>query len=225
MRKYRLRKYLAGLEKLCRNCRNRDKLLERLGALKQQAGRTTSCVDLTIPSGQAFIIGSFKYKFNSATYRKMLLRDGMYLLRTNLTETDPDIIWQRYILLTQVEAAFKSLKSDLAVHPVHHQLEHRVEAHIFVAVMGYCLMVTLRQKLRGCADGLTAQDVLDKLGSIMMIDVRIPTADGRMLEMRRYSQPEVEHRIILDKLKMDLPKQPPPKIYSHQVNDRLCGGN
>ena len=124
----------------------------------------------------------------------MLLRDGMYLLRTNLTETNPNIIWQRYILLTQIEAAFKSLKSDLAMRPMRHQLEHRVEAHIFVAVMGYCLMVTLRHKLLGCADGLTAQDVLDKLGSIMMIDVRIPTTDGRMLEMRRHSQPEVEHR-------------------------------
>ena len=86
-------------------------------------------------------------------------------------------------------------------------------------------MVTLRHKLRGCADGLTAQDVLDKLGSIMMIDVCIPTTDGRILEMRRYSQPEIEHRIILDKLRMDLPKQPPPKIYSCQLNDRLCGGN
>ena len=223
MRKYRLRKYLADLKKLRNNCRNRDKLIERLGALKQQAGRSSSCVDLTIP--QTFTVGSFEYKLNRAAYRKMLLRDGMYLLRTNLTETDPDIIWQRYILLTQVEAAFRSLKSDLAVRPMRHQLEHRVEAHIFVAVMGYCLMVTLRQKLRGCADGLTAQDVLDKLGSIMMIDVRIPTADGRMLEMRRYSQPEPEHHIILDKLRMVLPKQPPPKIYSRQLTDRFCGGN
>lgn len=226
MRKYRLRKYLAGLAKLCKNCRNRDKLLERLGALKQQAGRTTSCVDLTIPPQDCPVTpASFNYHLNRDTYRKMLLRDGMYLLRTNLTETDPNVIWQRYILLTQVEATFKSLKSDLAVRPVHHQLEHRVEAHIFVAVMGYCLMVTLRHKLRGCADGLTAQDVLDKLGSIMMIDVRIPTTDGRMLEMRRYSQPEPEHQIILDKLKMALPKQPPPKIYSRQINDGLCGGN
>ena len=225
MRNYRLRKYLAGLEKLRKNGRNRDKLIERLGALKQQAGRASGCVDLTIPQAQTFAAGSFDYKFNRAAYRKMLLRDGMYLLRTNLTETDPDVIWQRYILLTQVEAAFRSLKSDLAVRPVRHQLEHRVEAHISVAVMGYCLMVTLRQKLRRCADGLTAQDVLDKLGSIMMIDVHIPTADGRMLQMRRYSQPEPEHQIILDKLRMDLPKQPPPKIYSSQLNDRFCGGN
>ena len=226
MRKYRLRRYLAGLAKLRKNCRDRDKLLERLGALKQQAGRTSGCVDLILPpQGGKVTPNNFNYQLNRNAYRKMLLRDGMYLLRTNLTETDPNIIWQRYILLTQVEAAFKSLKSDLAVRPMRHQLEHRVEAHIFVAVMGYCLMVTLRHKLRDCADGLTAQDVLDKLGSIMMIDVRIPTTDGRILEMRRYSQPEVEHKIILDKLKMDLPKQPPPKIYSRQPNNRFCGEN
>jgi len=226
MRKYKLRNYLAGLARLRKNCRDRDKLLERLGALKQEAGKSAGCVDLIIPpEGGKVTADNFNYHFNRDMYRKMLLRDGMYLLRTNLTETNPAVLWQRYILLTQVEAAFKSLKSDLAVRPMRHQLERRVEAHIFVAVMGYCLMVTLRHKLRGCADGLTAQDVLDKLGSIMMIDVRIPTTDGRMLEMRRYSQPEPEHQIILDKLKMDLPKQPPPKIYGRQLNDSICGGN
>jgi len=155
----------------------------------------------------------------------MILRDGMYLLRTNLTEMNPDVIWNRYVLLTQVEAAFKSLKSDLAVRPVYHQLEHRVEAHIFVAFLAYCLMITLRQKLRYHASGLTAGDALDKLSSIMMIDVRIPTTDGRILEIRRYSQPELEQRIILDKLNVKLPKQPPPKVYSHQLNSQLCGGN
>jgi hypothetical protein len=155
----------------------------------------------------------------------MILRDGMYLLRTNLTETKPDVIWERYVLLTQVEAAFKSLKSDLAVRLVYHQLEHRVEAHIFVAFLAYCLMTTLRQKLRCHAPGLTSREVLDKLSVIMMIDVRIPTTDGRMLEMRRHSQPELEQRIILDKLKVKLPKQPPPKVYSHQLNGQLCGGN
>jgi transposase len=226
IRKYKLRRYLTGLAKLRKNCRNRDKLIERLGALKQQAGRTTGCVDLILPpQGSRVTPTTFNYYLNKAAYRKMLLRDGMYLLRTNLTDTEADVIWQRYILLTQVEAAFKSLKSDMAVRPMRHQLEHRVEAHIFVAFMAYCLMATLRHKLRGCADGLTAQDVLDKLGSIMMIDVGIPTTDGRMLEMRRYSQPEAEHQIILDKLKMDLPKQPPPKIYGRQLNDRFCGEN
>ena len=226
MRKHKLRKYLQGLEKLRKNCRSRDRLLERLGALKQQAGKSAKCVDLTIPpQGGRVTPDNFAYTFNKDTYKKTILRDGVYLLRTTLTEADPDVIWQRYVLLTRVEAAFKSLKSDLAVRPVYHQLEHRVEAHIFVAFLAYCLAVTLRQKLRFHAPGLTATEVFDKLGTIMMIDVRIPTADGRMLEMRRYSQPEIEHRIILDKLKMNLPKQPPPKVYSHQLNSKVCGGN
>lgn len=226
IRKYKLRKYLLGLARLRKNCRNRDKLLERLGALKQQAGKSVKCVDLIIPpQGSRVTPENFSYSLNRDTYKKMILRDGMYLLRTNLTETNPDVIWQRYVLLTQVEAAFKSLKSDLAVRPVYHQLEHRVEAHIFVAFLSYCLMITLRQKLRYHASGLTARDVLDKLSTIIMIDVRIPTTDGRMLEMRRHSQPEVEHRIILDMLNVKLPKQPPPKVYSHQLNSKVCGGN
>jgi transposase len=227
IRKYKLRKYLQGLARLRKNCRNRDKLLERLGALKQQAGKSVKCVDLIIPAqGSRVTPENFSYSLNRDTYKKMILRDGMYLLRTNLTETNPDVIWQRYVLLTHVEAAFKSLKSDLAVRPVYHQLEHRVEAHIFVAFLSYCLMITLRQKLRYHASGLTARDVLDKLSTIIMIDVRIPTTNGRMLEMRRHSQPEVEHRIILDKLNVKLPKQPPPKVYSHQLNSsNVCGGN
>ncbi len=226
IRKYKLRKYLQGLARLRRNCRNRDKLLERLGALKQQAGKSVKCVDLIIPAqGSRVTPENFSYSLNRDTYKKMILRDGMYLLRTNLTETKPDVIWQRYVLLTHVETAFKSLKSDLAVRPVYHQLEHRVEAHIFVAFLSYCLMITLRQKLRYHASGLTARDVLDKLSTIIMIDVRIPTTDGRMLEMRRHSQPEVEHRIILDRLNVKLPKQPPPKVYSHQLNSKVCGGN
>lgn len=226
IRKHKLRKYLQGLARLRKNCRNRDKLLERLGALKQQAGKSVKCVDLIIPAqGSRVTPENFSYSLNRDTYKKMILRDGMYLLRTNLTETNPDVIWQRYVLLTQVEAAFKSLKSDLAVRPVYHQLEHRVEAHIFVAFLSYCLMITLREKLRYHASGLTARDVLDKLSTIIMIDVRIPTTDGRMLEMRRHSQPEVEHRIILDRLNVKLPKQPLPKVYSHQLNSRVCGGN
>ena len=226
IRKHKLRKYLHGLAKLRKNCRNRDRLLERLGALKQQAGKSVKCVDLIIPApGHKVTPENFSYSLNRDTYKKMILRDGMYLLRTNLNETKPDVIWERYVLLTRVEAAFKGLKSDLSIRPVYHQLEHRVEAHIFVAFLAYCLMITLRQKLRYYAPGLTAKEVLDKLNSIVMIDVRIPTTDGRVLEMRRHSQAELEQCIILDKLKMQLPKQPPPKVYSHQLNSKFCGGN
>ena len=146
IRKHKLRKYLLGLAKLRKSCRNRDRLLERLGALKQQAGKSVKCVELTIPQqGRKVTPENFSYSLNRNTYKKMILRDGMYLLRTNLTETRPDVIWERYVLLTHVEAAFKSLKSDLAVRPVYHQLEHRVEAHIFVAFLAYCLMITRKR--------------------------------------------------------------------------------
>jgi len=192
IRKYKLRKYMQGLAKLHKNCRNRDKLLQRLGALKQQAGKSVKCLDMTItPQGSKVTPESFRYSLNRDTYKKMILRDGMYLLRTNLTETSPDVIWQRYILLALVEGAFKSLKSDLSVRPVYHQLEHRLEAHLFVAFLAYCLTITLRQKLRHYAAGLTARDVLDKLSAIMMIDVRIPTSDGRIVQTQNLASPQL----------------------------------
>ena len=182
MRKYKLRKYLSGLAKLRNRCRNRDKLIERIGALKQQAGKSHHCVELTIPPHcKKFTPVNFKYRLNRNLYKKMLLRDGMYLLRTNCTDTEPDLIWQRYVLLTQVESAFRSLKSDLAVRPVHHHLDHRVEAHIFVSFMSYCLMVTLLHNLLICSGGLTSLEVLDNLVSIMIIYVRIRTTYGLIL--------------------------------------------
>lgn len=119
--------------------------------------------------------------------------------------------------LMQIEAAFRCLKSDLAVRPVYHQLEHRVEAHIFVAFMSYCLMATLRKRMSVYAAGLTAKAILEKLATIHMVDVWLPTTDGRWLIMPRFTQPEAEHRVILDRLKLTLPNQPLPRIYSGQL--------
>jgi len=121
-------------------------------------------------------------------------------------------LWRRYIQLTEVEAAFKSLKSDLAVRPVFHQLERRVEAHIFVAFLGYCLAATLRKRLEIHAPGLSPRAVLEKLATIQMIEVCLPTTDGRWLIMPRYTQPEKDQRLVLEKLKLNLPEQPPPRI-------------
>ena len=119
--------------------------------------------------------------------------------------------------LIQIEAAFRCLKSDLAVRPVYHQLQHRVEAHIFVAFMSYCLMATLRKRMSVYAPGLTAKAILETLATVQMVDVWLPTTDGRWLIMPRFTQPEAEHRIILEKLKLTLPNQPPPRIYSGQL--------
>ena len=112
----------------------------------------------------------------------------------------------------QIEAAFKTLKSELGLRPIYHQLEHRVEAHIFVAFLAYCLLVTLKNRLQALAPGLTPKAVLEKLPGIQMLDVCLPTTDGRYLIMPRYTQPEPDQAILLHKLQLTLPAQPPPRI-------------
>jgi hypothetical protein len=140
------------------------------------------------------------------------MRDGHYLLRTNLVAEDPAVLWDRYVQLTQIEAAFKCLKSDLGIRPIHHQLEHRVDAHILIAFLAYCLTVTLRHRLRMQAPGLTPRAVLEKLAGIQMLDVSFPTTDGRRLVMPRYTEPNPEQALLLHQLNLVLPQQPPPRI-------------
>ena len=140
------------------------------------------------------------------------------MLRTSLAGHDPDQLWTFYVQLTEVEKAFKELKHDLAVRPIHHQLESRIESHILVAFLAYCLQVTLKaQLLKQLAKGLTPREVLDKFKTIQMVDVHVPTADGRELVLSRYTQPEPEHRALLDLLRLKLPEQPPPKITAKQI--------
>jgi transposase len=140
------------------------------------------------------------------------MRDGHYLLRSNLSAGDPSELWTRYVQLTEIEAAFRVLKSELEIRPIYHRTGTRVDAHIMVAFLAYCLMVTLKERLKASAPGLTGKAVLEKLSTIQMLDVVIPTTNGKSLEMRRYTQPEQDHKLILEKLKMRLPKQPPPRI-------------
>ncbi len=116
-----------------------------------------------------------------------------------------------------MEEAFKTLKSDLDVRPIHHQIERRLEAHIFVAFLAYCLTVTLRMKLNSAAPGLTPREVLRSLSVIQLVDVHIPTTDGHELVMPRYTEPEAQQEMILDKPALKLPKQPPPRIRSGEV--------
>jgi hypothetical protein len=218
IRHRKLRKYLLGLAKLQKNYRDRDRFLKRLGVLLHEAGSCAKCVDLQLPpEGAKVSAKNFKYRFNRQTYRQMIHRDGKYFLRTNQTGKDAIELWEQYMLQTRVEQAFKELKSDLSIRPIHHQLEDRVDAHIFIAFLSYCLHTTLRQKLKSSAPGLTSQAALEVFSKIMMLDVYIPTQDQRTLHLQRYTEPEQEHKILLEKLNMTLPLQPPPKIYSEQV--------
>lgn len=142
----------------------------------------------------------------------MRRREGRYLLRTNLSENDPAKLWSLYLQLVAVEEAFRNLKGDLAIRPIFHQDEARIEAHIFISFLAYCLHVTLGYRARNLAPGLTARSVLEKFAAVQMIDVHVPTTDGRELILTRYTHPEPELRLLLDKLKLELPTQPPPRI-------------
>ena len=219
MRRRRLKRYVARLKQLQGQKLTRDELLKKVGAAEHDAGRAARLIELTLPGkNDAVTPQTFRFTLNQEKLRRVRRREGRYLLRTNLTGHDPDQLWTFYVQLTEVEQAFKELKNDLAVRPIYHQLESRIEAHIFVAFLAYCLQVTLKAQLRRLATGLTPREVLDKFKTMQMVDVHVPTADGRELVLSRYTQPEPEHRMLLDLLRLNLPEQPPPKITAKQIH-------
>jgi hypothetical protein len=115
------------------------------------------------------------------------------------------------------ELSRKKLKGDLAIRPIYHQTDERIEAHILVAFLAYCLQVTLKQRLRALAPGLTPRSVLDKMAAIQMVDVQLPTTDGRTVILSRYTEPERDQALLLQRLKINLPDQPPPRITTDGI--------
>jgi len=212
MRRKRLRRYVDRLQALQGQVLTRDQLLMKLGAARHEAGRAAQLVQVTIPKASAKT-ASLEFRLDRARLRQVRRREGRYLLRTNLTAGAPEQLWTFYIQLTEVEQAFKELKHDLAVRPIFHHNENRIEAHIFVAFLAYCLQVTLKANLRPLAGGITPREVK----TMQMVDVCIPTTDGRELMLPRYTQPEPEHRVLLQRLQLRLPEQPPPKITPAQA--------
>jgi hypothetical protein len=220
MRRRRLKRLWNRLHELQRQRLTRDELLLKLGAAKADAGKTYRRVEVKVPKREGPVNAkTFTFSLRRERLRAALRTDGDYLLRSNLSSEDPAILWQRYIQLTEIEAAFRDLKSDLAVRPIYHQKDPRIEAHIFVAFLSYCLYVTLQQRLRALAPGLTSRAVIEKMTAIQMIDVHLPTTDGRVLLLSRYTQPEPDHQLLLQRLHLILPAQPPPKISQQGAND------
>jgi len=208
MRRRQLKWLWARLNKLSTMSLARDALLMKLGAAKAKTPTAWRLIEIEVAKRGA----CFTYRLDREKLRRARRREGRYLLRTNLTASDPAQLWQFYLQLVEVEAAFKTLKGDLAIRPVFHQEERRIEAHIFIAFLAYCLHVTLGQQLKALAPGLTPRAVLEKFAAVQMIDVYVPTTDGRELNLTRYTQPEPELKLLLDKLKLTLPAQAPPKI-------------
>jgi transposase len=208
MRRRQLKWLWARLKQLAAMRIEREELLMKLGAARAKAPTAWRLVEVKVAARGA----SFTYRLDRDKLRKARRREGRYLLRTNLGEEDPAKLWAYYLQLVAVEEAFKNLKGDLAIRPIFHQSEARIEAHIFVAFLAYCLHVTLKRRLAALAPGLTPRSVLEKFSAVQMIDVIVPTTDGRELQLTRTTQPEPDLKLLLDKLRLELPAQPPPKI-------------
>lgn len=213
MRRRQLKGLWKRLHELQEMELSRDALLMKLGAARQQAPRAWRLVKIKLPKDDT----KLEFSLRKKKLRQVRRREGRYLLRSNMTGRPEAELWEFYMQLAQVEEAFKHLKSDLVLRPFHHQKEQRIEAHIFIAFLAYCLQVTLTRRLKDLAPGLTARSVLEKLATMQMIDVHLPTTDGREVILTRYTQPEPEQRLLLEKLKLQLPEQPPPKITSRQL--------
>ena len=200
-------KQLAGMKL------SREELLMRLGAARKQARTAWRLIAIEVAADSA----ALSYRLDRAKLRHARRREGRYLLRTNLTDDDPARLWGLYLQLVSVEQAFRNLKGDLAIRPIFHQDAARIEAHIFIAFLAYCLHVTLGRRLHALAPGLTPRSAIEKFAAVQMIDLHIPTTDGRELLLTRYTEPEPELALLLDKLKFVLPAQPEPKISAAQT--------
>jgi len=221
MRRRRLKRLWARLQALQRQRPTYETLLLKLGAAQQAAGRAAGLVTVTLPAPPPMTARQrrvdFTFALDTAKLRQVRQREGRYLLRSNLTATDPAQLWEYYLRLVEVEAAFKILKDELAVRPIYHQRPARIEAHLFVAFLAYCLHVTLRAQLRPHAPGLTVRQVLEKFAAMHLLDVHFPTTDGRELIFTRHTEPDADQQLLLAQLGWTLPAQPPPRITAKRA--------
>ena len=218
MRRKRLARLLRKLRTMRKSLPGRDQLLLRIGAAKKEAGRAFGFVKIQLPQKDEKVTrGTFRFHTDKAKLKAAQQRDGHYLLRSNLTGEDPAVLWTRYVQLTQIESVFRSLKSELGIRPIYHQLEHRADAHVLIAFLAYCLQVTLKNRLLIHAPGLTPASVLEKMMTIQMVEVWLPMLDGRWLVLPRHTQPEPDVQALLEQIRITLPPQPPPRIKSAQL--------
>jgi transposase len=217
IRRKRLARLLRKLRAMRKSLPKRDQLLLRIGAARKEAGRAFGFVKIRLPKNDEEVTReTFSFHVDKAKLKRAQQRDGHYLLRSNLTDEDPAVLWTRYVQLTQIESVFRSLKSELGIRPIYHQLEHRADAHVLIAFLAYSLQVTLKNRLMIHAPGLTPAAVFEKLATIQMVEVWIPMLDGRWLVMPRHTQPDKDVQAVLDHLQINLPSQPPPRIRASQ---------
>lgn len=218
MRLRSLRALIVTLKALSQRKKlSRDDLLMALGAAKKQAGRAWGLMTITVPKAKEPVTAkTFSYQINRPALRKVRRREGRYLLRSNASVSSPEQVWENYLLLTRIEQAFKDLKGDLKIRPIYHSRDARIEAHIFVCFLAYCLHTTLRNLATRVAGAITPAEIITRMKTMQMIDVHLPTTDGRQIVMSRYTHPSKETALVMAGLALTLPDQPPPKVYVDQ---------
>jgi hypothetical protein len=180
-----------------------DWLHERIGRLKERYAAVARLYDIRLTgTGTA---RRLRWQLHPERHAWHEARAGAYLLRTNVTATDPATLWTRYVQLTEVEAAFRALKSELAIRPIWHQKASRVQAHILVAFLGYALWVTLKHTLRAAGTAISPAHALHVCRSIKSGDILLETTDGRTLRFRRVSRPDAAQHRLLHALRLTLP--------------------
>jgi transposase len=216
MRQRRLRDLIGDLRALRRRLqqgrlKDPELIQQQLGRLQERHPQAWRWLRWELQGTQ------LHWDWDRATFRAAVQAEGAYLLRAHWTEQEPARLWQTYVQLTEAEAAFRTLKSEVKVRPIWHWLERRVEAHVLVAFLGYCLWVCLRKKAQRIASSLTPWQILEQLGQIALVEVWFELRDGRPICLPRITQPEPVQVLLLQRLNWQLPQQPPPRIYSKDL--------
>ena len=201
----RMEKALGGLEKQVRDGRlkNRDTIHVRIGRILASHPQAADLYQVALQEENGKFRLEWTKKEGEQQWREA--REGAYLLRTNLTASTAAEMWAQYMQLTEVEAVFRALKSELSIRPLFHQLERRVKAHVLVAFLGYALWVTLKHLLRAKQSEWSASGALSELATLQSADIVLPTTDGREIRLRRITEPTQDQKLLLKQLGIELP--------------------
>jgi transposase len=206
----KIEKALAGLEKRIAEgkLKDRDKMLLRLGRIQASHPQVADLYEMAVKDRKEGPRLVWQQKPEQQQWLEA--REGAYLLRTNLTVDGAADLWKKYMQLTEVEAAFRTLKSELAIRPLFHQLEKRVKAHVLVAFLGYALQVTLKHLLKRSSSEYSPAQALKRLAEIRSVDIVLPTVEGREIWLRRIAKLDEEQQRILHQLQLQLPARLEP---------------
>ena len=206
----KIEKALAGLEKRIveGKLKDRDKMFVSLGRIQASHPQVADLYEMAMKDTKQGPRLVWRQKPEQQQWLEA--REGAYLLRTNLTVGGAADLWKKYMQLTEVEAAFRTLKSELAIRPLFHQLEKRVKAHVLVAFLGYALQVTLKDLLKRSGSEYSPAEALKRLGDIHSVDIVLPTVEGREIWLRRIAKLDEEQQRILHQLQLQLPERLEP---------------